>query len=639
MTDIPPQPLPRLIPAGEVIINAKRILGEFREVRDSLVRNVDPSTACFENVVKPLVDVENRTQGDLQVMAMLRYASPDKALREASDEAVRLMSECDAEFTASRNLYTLIKAVKDKGEPLDFEASKYLDKLIKDFSRCGHGALDEGQIRCYLDRRNEIDNLRRQYNRNVREENGGIWCSLEALDGLSAQDISRFEEGTNHDQEGMRLVRHRRVNFESIMKYARNPLTRKRMYLSDACKLSENLDLFREVTMKRDENARLLGYSSHASFRLENRVAKTTDWVIDFLSQLADVLLPQGKKEMQSLLEVKKKYLAENFEYPQDHPDTMPPWDYAFYSRIALEAFQVDHVKISEYFPLTYTASAMLDLFSSYIRIQFVPVPSEDLDGSRWHEDVEAWGVWDMREATKGEFVGYLYMDLLWRPNKYPGAQNVNLQCSYLKDDGNRVYPATILMCGFPRPTDSGCTLLKHHEVVTLFHELGHGIHDLVSRTSYVAFHGHRSPPDFAEAPSVMLENWCWMKDQLKLLSCHFTKLDPRILRDWQKNHPGQEVPPEKIPEELLNDLVRSRTHNRALWYLRQLALSQFDMAVHNVSSHEECYGLDPGNMYNDLMEKHTFLTNPEPQDRGHPHTDFGHLFSGYDAGYYSYLA
>ncbi|KAH6986940.1 peptidase family M3 [Ilyonectria destructans] len=639
MTSIPPQPLPRLISAEEMIPNAKKILAEFRHVRNSIAKNVVPSIACFDNVIKPLIDVDNRTQGDLQVMTMLRYASPDKAAREASDEAVRLISECDAEFTARTDLFTLIKAVKDKDEPLDFEASKYLDKLIKDFSRCGHGALDEGDINCYLDRRNEIDNLRRQYNRNVREENGGIWFSLEALDGLSSQDVSRFEEGTNSDQERMRFIRHRRVNFENIMKYARNPLTRKRMYVSDAYKLRENLDLFKDVITKRDENARLLGYGSHASFRLENRVAKTADWVINFFSQLADTLLPQGESEMQLLLEVKKKYLTENTDYPQDYPDAMPPWDYAFYSRIALEAFQVDHVKISEYFPLNHTVAAMLDLFTSCLQIRFIPIPSEALDGFRWHEDVEAWSVWDESEPTQSGFIGYLYMDLLWRPNKYPGAQNVTLQCSYLKDDGTRVYPATILMCGFPRPTDSGCALLKHHEVVTLFHELGHGIHDLVSRTSYAAFHGHRSPPDFAEAPSVMLENWCWMKDELKRMSCHFTNLDSGLLRNWQKNHPGEEVPPEQIPNELLDSLVRSRKHNRALWYLRQLALSQFDMAVHNVPSHEECYSLNPGSMYNDLMEKYTFLTNPEPQDRGHPHTDFGHLFSGYDAGYYSYLA
>ncbi|KAF7546701.1 hypothetical protein G7Z17_g8250 [Cylindrodendrum hubeiense] len=514
-TAIPPQPLPRLISAEEVIPNTKRILAEFCRVRNSVAKNVVPSTASFNNVVKPLIDVENRTQGELQAMTMMRYASPDRAAREASDEAVRLMGECDAEFTARKDLFSLIRAVKDRGESLDFEASKYLDKLIKDFSRCGHNVLDQDRIKSYLVRRNEIDGLRRQYNRNVREENGGIWFSIEELDGLSSQDVSRFEEGTNSDQKGMRLVHHRRANFESIMKYARNPQTRNRMYASDAHKLSENLSLFKEIIIKRDENARLLGYGSHASFRLENRVAKTPDWVNNFFSQLADVLLPQGEMEMQSLLEVKQKYLAENTDYPQEHPDTMPPWDFEFYSRIALEAFQ------------------------------FIPVPPEALHGSRWHEDVEAWSVWDGRSATE----------------------------------------------------------------------------------------------DFAEAPSVMPENWCWMKDELKRMSCHYTKLDPENLENWHQKHPGKQAPPEQIPEELLDSLVRSRKHNRALWYLRQLALSRFDMAVHHVPNHAECHSLDPGSIYNDLMEKFTFLTNSDSRDRGYPHTDFSHLFSGYDAGYYSYLA
>jgi hypothetical protein len=101
--------------------------------------------------------------------------------------------------------------------------------------------------------------------------------------------------------------------------------------------------------------------------------------------------------------------------------------------------------------------------------------------------------------------------------------------------------------------------------------ELGHGIHDLLSRTSYVRFHGHRAPPDFAEAPSVMLENWCWMKDELKQMSYHYTKLDPKFLDKWQDEHPEAPCPPDEIPDNMLNCLVKSGDLNRALWFLYQL--------------------------------------------------------------------
>lgn len=101
--------------------------------------------------------------------------------------------------------------------------------------------------------------------------------------------------------------------------------------------------------------------------------------------------------------------------------------------------------------------------------------------------------------------------------------------------------------------------------------ELGHGIHDLLSKTSYVEFHGHRAPPDFAEAPNVMLENWCWMKEELKRMSCHYTQLDPKYSDSWQEAHPGVSLPLDRIPDDMLDGLIKSRDMNRALWYLYQL--------------------------------------------------------------------
>lgn len=132
---------------------------------------------------------------------------------------------------------------------------------------------------------------------------------------------------------------------------------------------------------------------------------------------------------MKALLERKRRYLAENTDYPQEYPDIMPLWDYEYDTRLALESLHVEHAKISEYFPLQNTVSAMLEVFTSCLQLRFVPLPPEVMVGSQWHEDVEAWSVWDEREASKGEFIGYLYADLLWRPNKYQGSQNVNLQC------------------------------------------------------------------------------------------------------------------------------------------------------------------------------------------------------------------
>jgi len=564
---ITPQALPRIMPTEEIVPTMKQILKEQVAVFDHVAKTVHPSAACFENVIKPLIDVENQIQGQISVIAMLRYASPDQAAREASDEAIMHLCQSGSDLTERKDLYLLFKAVKDRAEHLNFEHAKYLDSVMKGFTRTGHGRLNEDQIRLYLDRRNKTDGLKRQYKRNVRNDNGGLWLSLDELDGVPAQDLTRFSRDQDVDEfdgKDMRFVRFTRADVNAVMQYARNPATRKKMYVAKEKKLPENVALFKQITVLRDENARLLGYANHAAFRLEARVAKTTKWVNNFLDELERALLPRGRQEMQSLLERRNLDLLES-------EDSMPPWDYDYYNRLVLEDFNVKHNQIAEHFPLQKTVSAMLEVFASCLQLRFAPLDPELLVDSTWHEDVQVWSVWDERETSKGDFIGYLYADLLWRPNKHPGSQNATLQCGYLRGDGTRVYPATALMCSFPRPTGSGCVLLKHSEMISLFHELGHGMHDLVSRTSSVRFHGHNMPPDFFEVPSVMLENWCWTKDALRQMSCHYTKVSLEYLAEWRRENPGRDSPPEEIPDELLDPLVRSRTVNRALWFLRQL--------------------------------------------------------------------
>ncbi|KAL0939540.1 peptidase family M3 [Colletotrichum truncatum] len=279
----------------------------------------------------------------------------------------------------------------------------------------------------------------------------------------------------------------------------------------------------------------------------------------------------------------------------------------------------------------------MLGLFNEFLGLEFVPVPPQDLEGKLWAPDVEAWGVWEGRGERKGEFVGYLYTDVLWREGKYRGNCNVNLQCGYVKDDGTRVYPATILMCAFQPPTAASCALLKHREVVTLFHELGHGLHDLVCRTKYTRFHGTRVKPDFGEAPSTMLEYWCWLPQELAKMGRHYARVDPAYLAKWREDHGDAELPPEKIPQELLEKLVESRDLNRSLWFLRQLVFATFDFTVNNQESTAALRDLDEIELFNNLQDSLTLRANPDK--RGFGHVQSNHLISLYDAGYYSYLS
>jgi len=330
-------------------------------------------------------------------------------------------------------------------------------------------------------------------------------------------------------------------------------------------------------------------------------MAKTPKTVWDFLNDLKTRLTPGGAKEAAHLLELKKK----------DHEARGLPfdgnyylWDHRFYDRLMVEQeYSIDENAIAEYFPLKPTVGGMLRIFEELFGLVFVELTPEDrkrlspsgkAEDISWHEDVIIFSVWD--DAGEGDgFVGYLYLDLHPRPGKYGHAANFNLQPGFVKPDGSRRYPATALVCNFSKPTATKPSLLKHDEVVTLFHELGHGIHDLAGRTRFARFHGTSTVRDFVEAPSQMLENWCWTPAQLKALSSHYKTEAP-------------------IPDDLIEKLIATKHVNDALFNLRQLHFGLFDMTVHTPKTHKDVEALDVPTLYNDLRVEISGLKGPEAQ-------------------------
>lgn len=167
-------------------------------------------------------------------------------------------------------------------------------------------------------------------------------------------------------------------------------------------------------------------------------------------------------------------------------------------------------------------------------------------------------------------------------------------------------------------------------KVVTFFHELGHGIHDLVGKTLYSRFHGTNTVNDFVEAPSQMLENWCWTPSQLKFLSQHYSSLSPTYLATWKESASGQKEPEAKIPDDLIKSLIETKHVNEALFTLRQLHFGIFDMAIHEPKSHDEAEKMDITAMFNNFRTEITALEGPEALGMGshwgHGQATFGHL-------------
>ncbi|KAG5981126.1 hypothetical protein E4U55_003262 [Claviceps digitariae] len=603
-----------------------------KAILDKIVADVKPEDATFANVLEPSLLSDNLLGVSYHVTMFYQYLSAKKELREASTKAQEIADEFFIELKLREDVFKLVDAAYRTRETqnLQEEQLHLVFKERQKYIRNGLLLPAGPEKDRFKEVQKRLSQLCIQSQKNLNDEMGGVWFTPEELEGVPSDDldISQLEKGTG-ENEGKVKVTFKYTHLFPISKYAIREDTR-RIYLSaEANKMTNNVPLFREIIALRDEAARLIGYPDHASLIISEKMAKSPERVNEFLGDLRKRLAPGGVKECEHLLEYKKKDCEER-GVPFD--GNLNLWDFSFYSRMMKEReYSIDENEVSQYFPVDSTYRGMLKIFEQIFGLVFVELSKEDQsrlsptgksEDIVWHEDVIVYSVWDDESAGSG-FVGYLYLDLHPRDNKYSHNANFNMEPGYTRQDGTRNYPATALVCNFSKPSASKPGLLKHHEVVTLFHELGHGIHDLTSRTRYSYFHGTSVSRDFVEAPSQMLENWCWTPSVLKFLS-----------QKWDTN--------DKIPDDMIEKLIKTKHFNSASANLRQLLYGIFDMTIHTPKSHEEAENMPIAKIWNELRREITGLKGLEElgdkTDNDHRYAGVGHFVGGYDAGYYGYL-
>jgi len=264
--------------------------------------------------------------------------------------------------------------------------------------------------------------------------------------------------------------------------------------------------------------------------------------------------------------------------------------------------YAVDKEKLREYFPLPVVKKGLLEIYQNLLGLKFEQVKAET-----WHEDVEVYNVTD---SKTGKLMGYFYLDLFPRPNKYGHAALFEMEKGGLKSDGTKYLPSGAMVANFTKPTKDKPALLDHNEVQTFFHEFGHVMHYICIEVEFPMFYIMDMERDFVEAPSQMLENWVWQKESLKKMSAHY--LDNSA-----------------IPDELLEALINSKQANVGLKNLRQIVLSLFDQRIHTSPEGEI------RDLYIDLTKQYIGI---EPQEGTNFACHFGHLAHEYDAQYYGYM-
>lgn len=646
----PPQAPPLFTGTPESVIeDTKRIIEKSRSIEDRIVAEIKPEDASFKNTMLPLAADENQGALESHIIGFYQSVSTNQELRDASTKAEEMMDDFSIESSMREDIYKLVEVALKKGEKLDPESQRLLEKTHKAYIRSGLGLPAGPKRDRYKEIKKRLSTLCIIFSKNLNEEVGGLWFTPAELEGVPEDVTALFAKGEGENVGKLKMT-FKYPDLIPTTKYAKNPATRKKAYIENENKLPQNIPIFREVILLRDEAARLLGYPNHAAFIIEDKMAKTQKTVDDFLGDLRTRLTQGGASEMEVLKALKKQELKSMGE---DFDGYYFLWDHRYYDRMMLEQdFSLDQEKLSEWFPLETSIRGMLTIFETLFGMTFVEITGDDRsaispsgkgDDIVWHPDVLVLSVWDSEDQGSG-FIGYLYLDLHPRPGKYGHAANFNLQPGFIQENGTRRYPVTALVCNFSKPTPKKPSLLKHSEVTTLFHELGHGIHDLVSKTIYSHFHGTNVVRDFVEAPSQMLENWCWTPSQLKALSHHYSWLSPEYEAAWREQAGKDEPRPEKkLPDELIENLVKTKHVNDALFNLRQLHFGIYDMTIHEPKSHDEAESFEFSELYNRLNREISHFDSPAQLGQsykwGNGQTTFGHLLGGYDAGYYGYLS
>ncbi|KAG9310225.1 Metalloprotease [Chiua virens] len=580
-----------------------------KNVSDAIVK-LPEHQLDFDNY--PLALAEAELRGVTESLGFYQNISTHKELRDASTAAEERSRKFSNEESMRDDLYRA-KAMAEANlrrtgawDGLGDEQKRLIEKMLLDGKRAGL-ALEKMEDKEKLKTlRDELSDACSKFMKNFNEENGRISFTREELDGVPEDVISGYTRRTEGD-EVLYDVTFKNPDIGPVFDYAHNPLTRKAARQDHDARLAINVEPLNNILRLRKEIAEILQYDSWADYSTEVRMAKSAANVRKFLEELKRYLDPIGKKDLETIIALKNE---DHIKRGLPIDDNLYHWDSGYYSRLYLERSQnLDVSLIKEYFPVSFVVPAILDIYQNLLSVEFIEVLGEAKDV--WHPDVQQFAVWEKDAQDDSVFVGYCYLDLFPREAKYSHAAVFCLLPGYELPTGKRHYPVAAMVANLAKPTPERPALMGHFNVTMLFHEMGHIFHELLSRTRYSRFHGTTVALDFAEAPSQMLENWCWEPEVLKKMTSHYKTQEP-------------------MPADLIAKVIKSRYVNIGLFYLRQLVFATFALVVHDNS-------LDTNTNYtklwNELRQQITHLKGGDQPGQG----AFGHIAGDYDVGYYGY--
>lgn len=586
-------------------------LDECRATVERVVAQPGPYT--WQNLCQPLAEADDHLGRIFSPVSHLNSVKNSPELREAYEGVLPLLSEYGTWVGQHAGLYQAYRSLKESPEfaALSLAEQKAVDNALRDFELSGIGLPSDKQKR-YGEISARLSEIGAAYSNNVLDATMG-WSKLitdeSELAGMPESALAAAQAQAEAKQQQGWLLTLDIPSYLPVMTYCDNQALREEMYRAYSTRASDqgpnagkwdNGPLIEEELALRHEIAQLLGFGSFAEKSLATKMAESSDQVIGFLNDLADRAQPQGQRE-----------LAQLREFAQQHygVSDLQPWDITWYAEKQKQhLYTISDEQLRPYFPEQRALSGLFEV----IRRVYGLRAAERNDVDVWHPEVRFFDLFDGDDQLVGSF----YLDLYAREHKRGGAWMDDCVGRMKKADGSLQKPVAYLTCNFNRPVGDKPALFTHDEVVTLFHEFGHGLHHMLTQIDTAGVSGINGVPwDAVELPSQFMENWCWEPEALAFISGHYETGEP-------------------LPQALLEKMLAAKNYNAAMFILRQLEFGLFDFRLHAEYQPEK--GARVLDILQDVKKKVAVM--PSPAWGRFPHA-FSHIFAGgYAAGYYSYL-
>jgi len=585
------------------------LLEEARTVVEQQLQVTNAYT--WDNLIAPIENIEDKLNKAWSPVSHMNSVVNSDELRDAYNACLPKLSQYSTEMGQNKALFEAYQFIanSDDFQNLDTAQQKIINNALRDFQLSGIDLSTEKQQR-YKQISQELSRLSSKYEENLLDATNA-WTKhitdIDLLAGLPETALTQAKQtAESQDKEGW-VISLQFPSYIAVMTYADNRELRKEHYTAFATRASElgpnagqwdNSQIMEDTLALRHEKALLLGFNNYAEYSLATKMAETPADVVLFLEDLADKSWRHARKDLSELKQFAKQ---------QHNISNLQTWDIGYFSeKMRQHFYQLSQEEVKAYFPST---RVIPGLFSVVEKLYGLKI-SEITEFDSWHPDARFFEIKDEDDQLRGQF----YLDLYAREKKRGGAWMDD--CVGRKvNDGKVQIPVAYLTCNFTPPTGNDPALLTHDEVLTLFHEFGHGLQHMLTKIDHLGVSGINGVEwDAVELPSQFMENWCWEKEALDLISGHYQT-------------------GEKLPDSLFQKMLNAKNFQAGMMMVRQLEFSLFDFKMH-----QQYDPTKQGQIYktlNQIRAQIAVIKAPEFNRFAH---SFSHIFAGgYAAGYYSY--